>query len=28
VLGYNDVKWLINNTIIEENIVIDKDIKI
>jgi hypothetical protein len=28
VLGYNDVKWLINNAIIEENIVIDKDIKI
>jgi len=28
VLGYNDVKWFINNTIIEENIVIDKDIKI
>ncbi len=28
VLGYNDVKWFINNTIIEENIVIEKDIKI
>jgi hypothetical protein len=28
VLGYNDVKWFINNAIIEENIVIDKDIKI
>jgi hypothetical protein len=27
VLGYNDVKWFINNTIIEENIIIDKDIK-
>lgn len=28
VLGYNDVKWFINNTIIEENIVVEKDIKI